>query len=73
MMMSMTTKLKIRARRLYSEFILYALLLPPFSCGHFLQDSAPCHKAEVGNKWFQERSHIINLVKWLGYIPDLNQ
>ena len=40
-------------------------------CDHFLQDSAPCHKAKVVTKWFLERPHI-TLIKWPGNSPDLN-
>ncbi len=38
---------------------------------HFLQDGAPCHKAEIVIKWFEEMSNI-TLIKWLGNSPDLN-
>ena len=31
-------------------------------CDHFLQDSAPCHKAKIVTMWFEERPHI-NLIK----------
>ena len=38
---------------------------------HFLQDGAPCHKAKVVMKWFEERPNI-TLIKWPGNSPDLN-
>jgi transposase len=38
---------------------------------HFLQDGAPCHKAKIVMKWFQDRPHI-TLIKWPGNSPDLN-
>jgi hypothetical protein len=38
---------------------------------HFLQDRAPCHKAKIVTKWFQERPHI-TLIKWPGNSLDLN-
>ncbi len=38
---------------------------------HFLQDGAPCQRAEIVTKWFQERPHIL-LIKWPGNSPDLN-
>jgi hypothetical protein len=38
---------------------------------HFLQDGAPCHKAKIVKKWFEERPHI-QLIAWPGNSPDLN-
>ena len=45
--------------------------LEEHSCDHFLQDSAPCHKAKIVTKWFVKRPHI-SLIKWPGNSPDLN-
>lgn len=38
---------------------------------HFLQDSAPCHKAKIVTAWFTARPNI-TLIKWPGNSPDLN-
>ena len=46
-------------------------IMEEHGCDHFLQDSAPCHKAKVITKWFLERPQI-NLIKWPGNSPDLN-
>jgi hypothetical protein len=38
---------------------------------HFLQDSAPCHKAKIVTAWFNARHHI-TLINRPGNSPDLN-
>ena len=39
-------------------------------CKTFQQDSAPCHKAKVVMKWFEEKG--VEVLKWPGKSPDLN-
>lgn len=36
----------------------------------FIQDNASIHTAQIIRDWFQE--HLIPLVDWLPYSPDLN-
>ncbi|GFX45364.1 transposable element Tcb1 transposase [Trichonephila clavipes] len=36
----------------------------------FLDDNAPCHRAKVVQKWFED--HTVNRMNWPGQSPDLN-
>ena len=39
-------------------------------CNTFQQDSAPCHKAKIVMKWFEDKG--VEVLKWPGNSPDLN-
>ncbi len=42
------------------------------SDGYFLQDNAPCHKAQIISHWFLEHDNEFTLLKWPPQSPDLN-
>ncbi len=42
------------------------------SDGYFLQDNAPCHKAQIISDWFLEHDNEFTLLKWPPQSPDLN-
>ncbi len=42
------------------------------SDGYFLQDNAPCHKAQIISDWFLEHDNEFTLLKWPPHSPDLN-
>ncbi len=44
----------------------------PSSDGYFLQDNAPCHKAQIISDWFHEHGNEFTLLKWPPQSPDLN-
>ncbi len=44
----------------------------PSSEGHFQQDNAPCHKAQIISDWFLEHDNEFTLLKWPPQSPDLN-
>ena len=61
----------MNARR-YIE-VLRSELLPTFElhgCSHFMQDSAPCHTANVVKRFLVNNG--IETIKWPGNSPDLN-
>ncbi len=43
----------------------------PSSDGYFLQDNAPCHKAQIISDWFLEHDNEFTLLKWPPQSPDL--
>ncbi len=44
----------------------------PSSDDYFLQDNAPCHKAQIISDWFLEHDNEFTLLKWPPQSPDLN-
>ncbi len=44
----------------------------PSSDGHFQQDNASCHKAQIISDWFLEHDNEFTLLKWPPQSPDLN-
>lgn len=40
--------------------------------GYFQQDNAPCHKAGIVLRWFEEHDGEFNLLRWPAQSPDLN-
>ncbi len=44
----------------------------PSSDGHFQQDNATCHTAQIISDWFLEHDNEFTLLKWPPQSPDLN-
>ena len=60
---------RVKYRGILNEKLKFFMKL--HKCTHFLQDLAPCHKAKIVKKWFEDHPNI-QLVKWPGNSPDLN-
>ena len=44
----------------------------PDRSGHFQDNNAPIHRAQVVTKWFDKHENDINHMSWLCQSPDLN-
>ncbi len=44
----------------------------PSSDSYFLQDNAPCHKAQIISDWFLDHDNEFTLLIWPPQSPDLN-
>ncbi len=51
---------------------LFMTTVYPSSDGYFLQDNAPCHKAQIISDWFLEHDNEFSLLKCPPQSPDLN-
>ncbi|GBM22014.1 Transposable element Tc1 transposase [Araneus ventricosus] len=50
----------------------YMAVVFPTGNGIFQQDNAPCHKARIVLKWFEEHTDEFHLMSWSPNSPDLN-
>ncbi|GBL98602.1 Transposable element Tc1 transposase [Araneus ventricosus] len=50
----------------------YMAFVFPTGNGFFQQDNAPCHKARIVLKWFEEHTDEFHLMSWPPNSPDLN-